>query len=318
MRGREKPKATILVIDDEPIVHESARRILEEEGYAVDGALRVDEAVQKLANRSYDVVLTDLMMPGRSGIEAIQIIAKDHPDTGVVVFTGFATVDSAVQSMKLGALDYLPKPFTPDELCEAIERAAHKVAVARREREIERLYSEAERALSSSLDLKQVLNLICSSVVRLFNVKGAALLMYRKRDKTLEYAASCGLSAQYVNKGVLETSRSIPGTFQWASPLIVEEKDFDTVLQFPAEARKEKISSILSVPLRLNDTIIGFLRVYSSEKHSFEKGEMSLLIKCAELGARAIENAMVCERVRNDIEEMKKYFPAAVAEKVES
>ena len=114
MKATGKPKATILVIDDEQIVQESVRRILEEEGYEIDGAMRVDQALDLLARRAYDIVLTDLMMPDKSGMEAVQAVATNHPETGVVMFTGFATVDSAVESMKLGALDYLPKPFTPE------------------------------------------------------------------------------------------------------------------------------------------------------------------------------------------------------------
>src|SRR5208283_3687040 len=91
MNVRGKPKATILVIDDEQIVHESVQRILVEEGYEVQGALRVEQALDLLAKGSYDLVLTDLMMPDRSGMDAIEAVARDHPHTGVVMFTGFAT-----------------------------------------------------------------------------------------------------------------------------------------------------------------------------------------------------------------------------------
>ncbi|HMK33688.1 MAG TPA: response regulator [Desulfomonilaceae bacterium] len=316
MSDRGKPKATILVIDDEQIVHESVRRILEEEGYRVDGTLRVDQALEKLANQSYDIVLTDLMMPERNGMEAVEAVAKDHPATGVIVFTGFATVDTAVQSMKIGALDYLPKPFTPDELIQVTARALEKTLKARRDREIEKTYSEAEKALTSSLDLKEILGLICESVVRLFNVKGAALTMIRKKDESLEFAASAGLSDEYVKKGVLASSRSIPDVYKSGDPVYVDESEFDSVLQYPAEARREKIAGILSIPLKLHETILGFLRIYSSEKRQFDREEMDLLLKFAEQAARALENAMAYERVRTDIEGMKKYIPAPISKKI--
>ncbi len=76
MNVRGKPKATILVIDDEQIVHESVQRILVEEGYEVEGALRVDQALDLLAKGSYDLVLTDLMMPDRSGMDAVEAVAQ--------------------------------------------------------------------------------------------------------------------------------------------------------------------------------------------------------------------------------------------------
>lgn len=316
MNDRGKPRATILVIDDEQIVHESVRRILEEEGYRVEGALRVDQALEKLANQSYDIVLTDLMMPQRNGIEAVEAVARDHPDTGVVVFTGFPAVDSALQSMKLGALDYLPKPFTPDELVAVTKRAFDKTLKSRRDREIEKTYSEAEKALTSSLDLKEILNLICQSVVRLFNLKGSAVIMVRQKDQTLEFAASAGLSNEYIQKGVLESSKSIVDVYKSGEPVYVDGSQFDMVLQYPAEARRENIAAILSIPLKLRDAILGFLRIYSSEKRQFGQEEMDLLLKFAEQGARALENAMAYERVRSDIEGMKKHIPGPISKKM--
>ncbi len=316
MNARGKPKATILVIDDEQIVHESVQRILEEEGYQVEGAFRVDQALDMLGEGSYDLVLTDLMMPDRSGMDAVEAVARDHPHAGVVMFTGYATVDSAVASMKLGALDYLPKPFTPEELLEVTEKALAKTRKARRDREIEQTYAEAEKALTSSLDLKELLNLICASVVRLFKVKGSSLLMYRKKDQTLEIASSFGLSDQYLQKGLMNSSKSIAEVLESGQPLLIDESDFDAKLQYPAEAKKEGIVSVLSVPLKLGDTILGFLRIYSSEKRSFDSEEMNLLVKFAEQGARAIENAMSYERVRTDIEGMKKSIPGPLAKKI--
>jgi FixJ family two-component response regulator len=316
MNDSGKPRPIILVIDDEQIVHESVRRILEEEGYRVDGALRVDQALEKLANQSYDIVLTDLMMPERNGIEAVEAVARDHPETGVVVFTGFATVDSAVNSMKLGALDYLPKPFTPDELIEVMKRAYDNTLKSRRDREIERTYSEAEKALTSSLDLKEILGLICESVVRLFKVKGSAVMMIRQKQQTLEFAASAGLSDEYIRKGVLDSSKSIADVYKSGEPVYVAGSQFDLVLQYPDEARREKIASILSIPLKLKDAVLGFLRIYSSDERRFDQDEMDLLLKFAEQGARALENAMAYERVRSDIEGMKRHIPAPIARKL--
>jgi CheY-like chemotaxis protein len=317
MDPKDTPKATILVIDDEQIVHESVQRILEEEGYRVASAFRVEQALLKLSGDSFDLVLTDLMMPDRSGMDAVEAVARDHPDTGVVMFTGYATVDSAVRSLKLGAFDYLPKPFTPDELITCVEKAIEQTRKHKRDREIERTYTDAEKAIGSSLDLKEILNLICTSVVRLFKVKGSAVLMFRKKDRTLEVSSHCGLSDEYLQKGLMDSSRSIPTVFESGKPVLVEDAVFESSLQFPDAARKEGISSILSVPLKLNDTIIGFLRMYSADKRAFNDEEMDLLLKFADQGARALESAMAYERVRADIEGMKRGIPGPVARRMQ-
>ncbi|MDQ7782497.1 MAG: response regulator [Desulfomonilaceae bacterium] len=316
MNAGGKPKATILVIDDEQIVHESVRRILEEEGYRVDGALRVDQALDMLAKESYDLVLTDLMMPDRSGMEAVEAVARDQPDCGVVMFTGFATVDTAVESMKLGALDYLPKPFTPEELVQVTEKALEKTVKARRDREIEKTYADAEKALTSSLDLKEILNLICTSVVRLLKEKGASILLYKKTEGTMEAASSCGLSDEYLEKGLLDSEKSIPELLEIGVASVIHKDDFDSKLQYPAEARKEGISSILSVPLKVEDTVLGALRIYRSEERSLSDEEMDLLSKFAEQGAQALENAMAYERVRSDIAGLKRGLPSTVERKM--
>jgi DNA-binding response OmpR family regulator len=316
MRAGEQPKAKVLIIDDEQIVHESVRRILEGEGYRVDGALRVKDALDLLKGEDYDLVLSDLMMPDESGMKAVEAVARDHPHCGVVMFTGFATVESAVESMKLGSLDYLPKPFTPEELLEVLEKALTKVYKSRRDREIEETYSEAEKAIRSSLDLKEILNLICGSVVRLLQTKASALYMYKKQDQTLEIVASKGLSQEYIEKGVLDTTESLPQVLEAKGPLLTEDSSFDSQLQYPEAARKEGFVAMLSVPLRVKDAVLGILRLYSTDKRSFSDDEMDILTKFAEQGSRAIENAVSYERVRSDIEDIKQHIPEPVAQKI--
>jgi len=311
MSASQDPKASVLVIDDEKIVHESVGRILEGEGFQVDGALRVDEALKKLSERSYDVVLTDLMMPDDSGMKAVEAVARDHPGTGVVMFTGFATVESAVESMKLGALDYLPKPFTPDELLEVTEKALAKTYKARRDIEIEKTYAEAEKAMSSSLDLKELLGLICSSVVSLFRLRGSALYMHKKKEQGLEMITSRGLSEEYLGKGELTAAKSLPEVLETGETVFIDESEFDSTLQYPDAARKEGIATIVSVPLKVKDTVLGEVRLYSSEKRSFEDEEIDLLNKFAEQAARAVENAMSYEEVRSDIEGIKSRLPGS-------
>ncbi len=316
MNSRSRPKTAVLVIDDEQIVHDSVRRILEQEGYLVDGAYRVDQALEKLAKRPYDLVLTDLMMPDRSGMEVVETVARDHPNAGLVMFTGFATVDSAVQSMKLGALDYLPKPFTPDELLAVLERALDKTLKFRRDREIEETYGEAEKALRSSLDLKEILSLICSSVVRLFSAKGSAVILHGK-NQVLETAASCGLSETYLAKGILDSSESMSEALKSGKTIFIDESGFNANLLYPDEARQEGIASVTSVPLKIGDSVLGFLRIYQADRRELDKEEMDLLAKFAEQAARALENAMSYEKLRGDIQALKKYIPGPVARKME-
>jgi CheY-like chemotaxis protein/glycine cleavage system H lipoate-binding protein len=115
--------AKILVVDDELPVCKSVASALADSAYAVDTALSGEEALRKCREIGYDVIITDLMMPGISGMELLKAVHNIRADTRVIMITGYPSIQSAVQAIKLGAFDYIPKPFTPDELRSLVARA---------------------------------------------------------------------------------------------------------------------------------------------------------------------------------------------------
>ncbi|GAB4487342.1 MAG: hypothetical protein OHK006_16270 [Thermodesulfovibrionales bacterium] len=122
-------KGRILVIDDEDIVRISCRRTLVPEGYELREARNGIEGIEILGKESFDLVLTDLKMPDMDGIEVLEKAKQIAPQTEVVIVTGYQTVETAVKSIKLGAYDYIEKPFTPDSLLAVVAKAmAHKKA----------------------------------------------------------------------------------------------------------------------------------------------------------------------------------------------
>jgi len=120
------PNPRILVVDDEMIVCESCQRILEEEGYEVETALSGKEAFKKMKENPFDIVITDLKMPEIDGMEVLRKFRKEYPDAIVIMITGFGTVQTAVEALKMGAFDYIPKPFTPDEVSIVVKKALEK------------------------------------------------------------------------------------------------------------------------------------------------------------------------------------------------
>jgi CheY-like chemotaxis protein/glycine cleavage system H lipoate-binding protein len=122
----EKPTARILCVDDEEIILDSLRKILVLDGYSVDTVETGKEALGLIQTRDYDFVFTDLKMPEMSGTEVAKAVKHLRPDIDVVIITGFATVESAVECMKHGAMDYIEKPFTEDELRQFVRHALIK------------------------------------------------------------------------------------------------------------------------------------------------------------------------------------------------
>jgi ActR/RegA family two-component response regulator len=119
----EPDHADILVVDDEVAVNNNVRKTLSKTGYRVDQAVSRDEALERIANRNYRLVLLDLRIPGVKGLELLESVMDKNPDAKVIMITGYASIETAVAAARMGAVDYLPKPFTPEEIRNATERA---------------------------------------------------------------------------------------------------------------------------------------------------------------------------------------------------
>jgi len=111
----------ILVIDDDPVVAKSCHRVLTAEGYKVDTALSAQNGLERALQNDFDLVITDLRMPDLDGMEVVRRIAGEKPFTPVVVITGYGTIQSAVEATKLGAHEYVEKPFTPELLLQVVD-----------------------------------------------------------------------------------------------------------------------------------------------------------------------------------------------------
>ena len=117
----------IHIIDDEPIIHEVLGDLLFTEGYEVEMSSNGEEALAKHSSQAFDLVLLDLLMPGMDGIEVLKILKKMDPYAVIIIITAYASIESAISAMKIGAFDYIQKPFKHDELLLTVKRAVdHK------------------------------------------------------------------------------------------------------------------------------------------------------------------------------------------------
>jgi formate/nitrite transporter len=117
---------TMLVIDDEEVVLESCRKIFSAEGFSVVTTSSPQEGLRLIKDSKFEVVLCDWKMPGFDGMDVVEEINTRAPDSAVVMISGFPSVGRATEAMKRGAMDYVPKPFTPDEITDAVNRAMRR------------------------------------------------------------------------------------------------------------------------------------------------------------------------------------------------
>ncbi len=122
-------KKEMLIIDDDAVIREGLRRIFTDQGYAVEIFDSGFPAIEKMQQKEFDLVITDLKMPGMNGIEVLRKIKVLQPEVPILIITGYSTVETAVEAMKNGAIDYIAKPFTPEAICEKVQKALEQKTV---------------------------------------------------------------------------------------------------------------------------------------------------------------------------------------------
>lgn len=119
-------RTTILILDDEPIVGKRLKPSLEKKGYEVEAFTVSLDAMQRIREKNFDIVITDLKMEGINGMQFLTEVKRRSPETDVIVITGFATMETAKESFRKGVFDFLAKPFKLGEIAEVISRAEKK------------------------------------------------------------------------------------------------------------------------------------------------------------------------------------------------
>ncbi|WP_419781189.1 sigma-54-dependent transcriptional regulator [Maridesulfovibrio sp.] len=208
--------ADILIVEDETIARENLTHVMNAEGHTVTAVGSGTEALQKLGKQEFELVLTDLMLPGMNGIELLEHIKEIQPSTQVIVITGHATVDTAVVAMQKGAHSYIAKPLNLDELRaqvhNALERQALSVEVQRLRTVIEEgkqdfpLVGQSDRILKLKKTIQQLAHMDCNVLIQGETGTGKELIargihMLSPRSQERFMAINCGtFTAELMDK----------------------------------------------------------------------------------------------------------------------
>jgi signal transduction protein with GAF and PtsI domain len=173
-------------------------------------------------------------------------------------------------------------------------------------------FREVVKAVNSTLDLQEVLGLLVNNVTQVMDLKGSAIRLLDPSKRTLELVASHGLSKKYLNKGPVDADQSIADAME-GKTISVYNVIEDPRAQYPKEAQDEGIASIVSLPLRIKGGIIGVMRLYTPEPREFSQEEINSAEALAEMGAIAIENARMYEKIKRDYETLMSFREAVKA-----
>lgn len=166
-----------------------------------------------------------------------------------------------------------------------------------------KLFKDVCKKINSSLDIREVLNSITENTVKTLNLKGCTIFLLDQMEKKLKISSSDGLSEAYLNKGPVDSEKSIVETLSGKWVLIPDATN-DYRIQYPVEAKKEGIITILSVPMSVKEKIIGVLRIYTSEPREFSEIEKEFISGLAEIGCIGIENARMYTILKADHEKL--------------
>ncbi len=166
-----------------------------------------------------------------------------------------------------------------------------------------KLFRDVCKIINSSLNLKEVLRLITENVVKVLEVKGCAVFLWHKKRNILEVSATHGLSEEYLKKGPIDADKSISETLEGDKVLIYDIGN-DPRVQYPKEAKREGIASILSVPIAVKENIIGVLRIYTAQQRDFSDEECEFVAGLADMGGIAIDNARMYDHLKADHEKL--------------
>lgn len=283
----------ILVVDDEKVIREILCEFLTLEGFEVDSVSNGSEAISRLRIRNYDMVISDLKMPKKSGLELLATIQEEDLNVLPVIMTGFGTVETAIEAMKKGAYDYILKPFKVEEVIHTVKRGfeRQKLRIENvRLREALTLYKVSE-AIASSLDLSPILDVILQAAL---DESAADVATLHLRDpKTAKYDERMRMANQKSEHNSFTPSpdmSKLVGLFGEGTPILAHGASAGKF--FTESSRLGELQSYAAVPLKVAQQVIGMLNIFSfTPGNEFDEGVRKMLSILASRAASSIERA---------------------------
>jgi PAS domain S-box-containing protein len=308
------PLGQVLVVDDEVELKNSLVQLLNTHGYQAVGYGNGEEALTALSTHTFDVMLTDLIMPGIDGISLLQASLEFDPHLVCIVMTGQETIPAAVDAMQVGAFDYVLKPFRLQTILPILMRAMNTRRLKLENlqlRETVALY-EVSQTIAFTLDPQMVISKLADAALQETDADEVSILLPTSDGKELYIAAVRGANRQRLlgERVPLENSITSWVARERASLILVGEVDDD---RFRALWPRPEISSAISVPMQVGNKLVGTINLNSISRHrSFSPRQMKALTILAGTAAAALETASLYTKVQQAEESYRSIFENAI------
>lgn len=312
----ETEKKHVLIVDDENSICEILGQFLKRE-YVVSTAGTGEQALEILQHTAIDLVISDIKMPGMTGVDLLKQIKEINNGMPVLMTTGFPTLDSAIDALKLGAYDYLTKPFHLEEIGEKVRRAFLSIQLQQENLLFSKLVSlhEVTKVLAATLDIAELYRKFLDFSVGMIKADGGALLLIDAADKLgITEIAGTHFAPQYwLNRVFGAVSRLV---IRNPEPLLLNRGSTPPQEELPP--LPVDLSSFLSFPLKTASRTIGVLNLVRRDvRDPFTSLDLEIINVLASQASIAIENVRLYHNIRDNYLKTIRAFALAVEAKDE-
>lgn len=308
------PLGKILVVDDEVELKNILVEALASQGYETTGFNSGEAALIALRGEAFDVLLTDLMMPGMDGIDLVKAALKIDPHLIAIVMTGQGTIQTAVDAMKVGAFDYVLKPFRLQTVMPVLTRAMNTRRMRLENlqlRETVAIY-ELGQTIAFTLDPQTIISKLADAALQQTDADEVSILFPTENGKELYVAAVRGENRQRLLGERVPLQESISSwVVHERTPLILDGEINDE--RFRALWPRPEIRSAISIPMQVANKLVGTININALDRaRPFTLGQMKALTILAGTAAAALESASLYSQVRRAEENYRSIFDNAV------
>lgn len=290
------PKAKILVVDDEIYICNIIQEMLSSENYEVLTTHLPEEALRITKTQPLDLVLTDLIMGEKSGVDVLKCALETSQDIIVILMTGQPAIENAVSVLKMGAYDYLIKPFTLESLRATIRRGLEKQNLYRENINLKETVSlcKISEAMGSTIHLKSLLQLILETLSMEFGASLSSILLADDKAKSLVLKAYYGVTTHPVELNFLHGEHPLPQSVVKSGQASSSDQNGEDSSSENGKTRK----SFISYPLMAKGKVIGVLNLVRVGNFlPFSTGQVNSLSIIASKASSAIENSLLYENL---------------------
>jgi|WetSurMetagenome_2_1015567.scaffolds.fasta_scaffold00077_48 response regulator RpfG family c-di-GMP phosphodiesterase len=304
----------LLVVDDEKSILGIVGQFLKMKGYSVTCLSSGEEAVDFIKQNAVDLVLTDIKMPGMSGVELLKWVREYNRTLPVVITTGFPTLDTAIEALKLGAFDYLTKPFHLEEIAEKVKRALVSKQLEEENLLFSKLVSlhEVTKILASTRQLPELHRKVLDFSVKIAKADGASLMFFddSTRPSLAEYTTH--------HPREFWMGDVFGAVSAWVArneePLVMETGETGMFREFPP--LPDTIRSYIAFPLKTSQRTIGILNlVRLRDKHPFSNVDLEIVNVLASQASISVENVRLYQNIHDNYLKTVRAFALAVEAK---